>query len=223
MSSGPQPPISEEASQRLQDAFRFGGAEAAVRDEQRALVPYFRGCRAVLDIGCGRGIMLDLLREASIGAEGVDHMPEAVDYCIGKGHRAVVADGVDYLEGKVEQYDGIFCSHVMEHLEFGRAERLLALCSRALRPGGLLVIVTPNARDINVMGEVFWLDPTHLRPYPAMLIDAMLKREGLVTLETRTPTVRPARFMEWPGWIVRKLALGRYFGSLNLIVVARRP
>jgi O-antigen chain-terminating methyltransferase len=221
--SGRGPAIPPEAEARLRAAFRFGADEEAVRAEQRNLVPHFTGCQAVLDIGCGRGVMLDLFKEAGIGAEGVDHMPEAVAYCRAKGHRAEVGDAIDFLEERSEQYDGIFCSHVIEHLDVDRAELLLRRCARALRPSGTLVIVTPNGRDITVMGEVFWLDPTHVRPFPAPLISAMLEAEGFVSIEMRTPPVWPGRLREWPGWVVRKIALGRYFGSLNLVVVTRRP
>jgi O-antigen chain-terminating methyltransferase len=223
MNNDPIPSVSQEVAARLRTAFRFGGDEALLRKEQRALLPAFQGCRAVLDIGCGRGVMLDLFREAGIPAEGVDLMPEAVTYCQAKGHRATVADGVEFLQDKVEQYDGIFCSHVIEHVEFERAEELIAGCARALRPHGVLVLVTPNSRDIAVMGDVFWLDPTHRRPFPGDLIQAMLAAEGFEEIELRRPRVLPNRAREWPGWIVRKLALGRYFGSLNLIAIARRP
>jgi O-antigen chain-terminating methyltransferase len=215
--------VPEDAASNLRTAFRFGGDEATVRREQLPLLQYFQGRQAVLDIGCGRGVMLDLFREAAIGAEGVDLMPEAVTLCRAKGHKATLADAVDFLQDKVQQYDGIFCSHVIEHLEFDRAEQLVARCARALRPNGVLVLVTPNSRDIAVMGDVFWLDPTHRRPFPGDLIQAMLASEGFEGIELRRPRVLPNRAREWPGWIVRKLALGRYFGSLNLIAIARRP
>ena len=221
--SDPGPSVPEDVAARLRDNFRFGGDEALVRKEQRALLPEFMGCQAVLDIGCGRGVMLDLLRDAGIAAEGVDSMPEAVLYCQAKGHRAAVADALDFLRDKAQKYDGIFCSHVIEHLEYDRAEQLVSLCARALRPNGVLVLVTPNSRDIAVMGDVFWLDPTHRRPFPGDLIQAMLAAEGFQSIALRRPQLLPTRAREWPGWIVRKLALGRYFGSLNLIAIARRP
>ena len=217
------PSVPQDVMARLRTAFRFGGDEAALRREQRTLVHHFQGCHMVLDIGCGRGVMLDLFQEAGIGAEGVDQMPEAVMYCQAKNHRATVGDAVEFLAQRDQRYDGIFCSHVIEHLEFDRAERLVALCAKALRPNGVLVIVTPNSRDIAVMGEVFWLDPTHKRPFPGELIQAMLAAEGFVSIALRRPAVLPNRARDWPGWIVRKFALGRYFGSLNLVAVARRP
>jgi predicted TPR repeat methyltransferase len=219
----PMSRLPADSARRLQAAFRFGGDEGLVRDEQQRLLRHFQGCHAVLDIGCGRGVMLDLLREAHIPASGVDLMPEAVAYCRAKGHQVDEGDAVTYLEGRAGRYDGIFCSHVIEHLDFDRAERFIDLVAQALRPGGVLVIVTPNSRDIAVMGEVFWLDPTHRRPYPAELIEAMLTERGFVSISVERPAVRPATLRQWPGWIVRKLALGRYFGSLNLIVVGRRP
>lgn len=207
----------------LRETYRFSVPEDRLRRHQSPLVALFTGCRSVLDIGSGRGVMLDLLRDAGIQGEGVDILPEAVAHSRSKGHLAEVGEATDFLADKVERYDGILCSHVIEHMEFADASNLLGLCLRALKPGGTLVVVTPNPQDIGVMGEVFWLDPTHRRPYPAPLVIAMLESSGYSDITTRAPRGRPARRREWPSWIGHKLLLGRYFGNPETIAVARKP
>jgi SAM-dependent methyltransferase len=218
-----RPDTQDDAARQLADAYRFSLPEARLQLQQRRLAQYFSGRHAVLDIGCGRGVFLDLLRERGIGGEGVDLMPDAVARCRAKGHPAELGEAVEFLGDKFERYDGILCSHVIEHLEFEPATLLLARCFRALTAGGRLVIVTPNPRDLSIIGEVFWLDPTHRRPYPAVLIESMLASTGFVAIESSAPLGRPARRREWPGWLVRKIALGSYFGNPESIVVASKP
>jgi 2-polyprenyl-3-methyl-5-hydroxy-6-metoxy-1,4-benzoquinol methylase len=207
----------------IAEAYRFSLPESRLREQQRRLTGYFRGRHAVLDIGCGRGVFLDLLRDQGIGGAGVDVMPDAVAHCRAKGHPAEVGEAVAFLEDKLERYDGILCSHLIEHLDFEPATLLLTRCFRALIANGRLVIVTPNPRDLSIIGEVFWLDPTHRRPYPAALIESMLASAGFAAVESSAPLGRPARRREWPGWLVRKVALGSYFGNPESIVVASKP
>jgi 2-polyprenyl-3-methyl-5-hydroxy-6-metoxy-1,4-benzoquinol methylase len=213
---------SEEIDDRMQRAFRFGVPEDRLRAHQTPLLDHFAGCRTVLDIGCGRGVFLDLLRERGIQGEGVDIMLEAVEYCRSKGHVAYAGEAGEFLTDKVDRYDGILCSHVVEHEDFERAMHLVGLCFRALTPGGILVIVTPNARDLHVLGEVFWLDPTHKRPYPPELLTSMLETAGYTKIRTAAPLAGPARRRDWPAWLAHKLVLGRYFGNPDTIAIARK-
>jgi SAM-dependent methyltransferase len=156
--------------------YRFADRHA-VAAVQRPYVRYFRsaGARRVLDIGCGRGIFLELLREAGIDAAGVDLNANAVAECQQNGFSDVEqGDAVHFLERRRREgtaYDGIFCSHVIEHMFPIEAIGLLDLCVAVLAPGGRFVLVTPNARNGRVWTETFWLDPTHVRPYPRRLIE----------------------------------------------------
>ena len=207
----------------MEHAFRFAFPEDRLRAHQRPLVELFAGCHRVLDIGSGRGVMLDLLRERGIGCEGVDLLPEAVAHSQGKGHTVHLGEATDFLRDIHERYDGMMASHVVEHLEPAAAVRLLELCYQATQPGGVLVIVTPNPRDLEVMSDVFWLDTTHRRPYPPELLSAMMETAGFVGITTRTPWGRPARRREWPSWLLHKAVLGRYYGKPETIAVGRKP
>src|SRR5947209_4708326 len=162
--------------------YQFGGSEETVRHIQSRFIPRFRRCSPVLDIGCGRGIFLSMLRENGIECAGIDHSYESIVACRSKGFEVEQSDCISFLSRTTSKFGGIFCSHVIEHLPCDKAEQMLQLCRSALRPGGCLVIVTPNPEDINVMGNLFWLDPTHVRPYPGPLITAMLEHQGFRVL-----------------------------------------
>jgi 2-polyprenyl-3-methyl-5-hydroxy-6-metoxy-1,4-benzoquinol methylase len=204
--------------------YKFGSDEDVVRRVQQSFADLFRGAAPVLDIGCGRGIFLEILARAGIEAIGLDHSDESVEFCREKGFRVQREDAHTFLAGTEQQFGGIFCSHVIEHLAYEDASALLKLCYRALRPGGVLLVVTPNPLDLAVISEIFWLDPTHVRPYPAPLLRNMSEAAGF-----RISLVR--QFLgDWrligrrnlPVYLLRKLLLGRYYGKPNTLVLARK-
>ena len=145
------------------------------------LAPYareFQGCRYVLDIGCGPGTFLELLRELGVQAIGIDPDPEMVAQCQAAGLQAAVmyADDLPRLSG---EFDGVHIGHVVEHLTGAQLERLLLHLAERLLPGGRVLIRTPNWANAQVHGGGFWLDHTHQRPYPAELLVKMLQDLGL--------------------------------------------
>lgn len=154
--------------------------EDAVAAIQARHVAVFAGAPGrVLDVGCGRGIMLRLLRDAGIDSYGIDTSSEAVDRCRRDGLKASVGDALGHLASLEDgSLGGIFCSHVIEHLAPPEGMRLVAECARVLAEGGGLVLITPDPGDLRCF-ERFWLDPTHVRPYPVKLLRLLLERAGL--------------------------------------------
>ncbi len=165
----------------------FGyAAERVVRDLQSGYADAFKehGSTHVLDIGCGRGIFLDLLRQRGIEAVGLDSHSPSISGCRKEGFEVIQADALEGLEDLAtqgQQYDGLFCSHVIEHFAPAMAARLFQLCSAVLSPGGLAMFVTPNAANPHVLGEICWLDPTHVRPYPRALLERLGDATGMRT------------------------------------------
>ncbi len=205
------------------ELFRFGGRLQDVRREHLRILPFFVRCETVLDIGCGRGVCLKLLREAGIKAVGVDLLPEVVERCRALGFDNVFhSDALTFLRERPNSFGGIICSHVIEHLPLSDAKELIRLAYSSLKDGGRLAIVTPNMADIRVSGEIFWLDPTHVRPYPLALLNAMLETEGFRVIHRQQPQPLPNR-RAIPRWVLLSLLLGPYFGHPNTIVVAERP
>ena len=113
------------------------GSTAEVREKQREYVEDFRECAPVLDVGCGRGEFLQLLREAGIEARGIDADPDMVAFCVGEGLDVSQHDAISYLEGLPDgALGGIFCAHVLEHLPTSALIGLLELAHVKLRPAG---------------------------------------------------------------------------------------
>lgn len=145
------------------------------------LAPYadlFRGRGPVLDLGCGPGHFLRLLAERGVEALGVDHDPDMVRVCLGAGLPARLGDLAGALpEGP--EVGGIHLGHVIEHMDGPSAVALLERCAARLRPGGLLLVRTPNWANATVRSGGFWLDHTHVRPYPLELLERIFEDLGL--------------------------------------------
>jgi len=158
---------------------RHRGTEAEIGDR---IVPYLAalaGRGAVLDLGCGRGEALELLRERGIPARGVDSNAEMVARCREKGLEAERADLFEALAAAAEgSLGGVISFHVVEHLPPAALDRLLRLAWRALVPGGVLVLETPSPLSLVVGARNFWLDPTHLRPVHPEALRLALEMAG---------------------------------------------
>jgi ubiquinone/menaquinone biosynthesis C-methylase UbiE len=138
----------------------------------------------VLEIGSGRGVVLRLMKEAGIAAYGLDSCEEAVISCKGKGLDVVHGDALSHLASLPDaSLGGIFCAHVIEHMQPSQAIELIRESYRVLKPGAGIVIITPNAKDLRT-SERFWLDITHVRPYPEKLLIVLLKREGFDNIKS---------------------------------------
>ena len=165
--------------------FRYSDYESRLMDLnyirmlQRPRVQFFKGCQRVLDLACGPGVFLELLREAGIEAIGVDRDEEIVKKARQKDLNVIHADIFDYLEGKEESYEGIFCSHLLEHLPFDRVSLFIGRIVKRLVPGGILVFVFPNPGSIRLHLFGFWRDPEHVRFYTGNLIASVCHHYGL--------------------------------------------
>jgi len=204
--------------------YEFGGSEALVKRTQKRFVEIFRHAAPVLDIGCGRGVFMELLRDAQIESVGIDHSPESVAACRQKGFTVFNEDAHQYLSRANAKFGGVFLSHVIEHLGYADGMNLFKLCFNALRPGGTLVVVTPNSADLAVISEIFWLDPTHVRPYPKLLLQSMLQANDFC-IKRSGEFLGSWRMVGWrrvPGYIFRRLLLGRHYGKPNTFVIAEK-
>ncbi|MGA3099358.1 MAG: class I SAM-dependent methyltransferase [Bryobacteraceae bacterium] len=183
---GPPAPAALDALDTSRFAERFRGSEEHTKAGQRFYLDYFAGRAGVLDIGCGRGEFLELMREAGAPATGIDLSEECVAVCREKGLDAREADLFVYLAALPESsLDGIFCAQVVEHLPPGRLPEMIRLCASRLSRGGVLAIETPNPECLVIFATHFYLDPTHVRPVPAPLLRFYFEENGLGTIEIR--------------------------------------
>lgn len=152
----------------FEDAFR--GTEAEIGERQRAYLPLLAA--PLLDVGCGRGELLELLAERGIAAEGIDLDAGMVDHCRGKGLENVTrADAVEYLEAAAPgALRTIFAAQVIEHLHYEALLAFLRAARAALAPGGRLIVETVNPHAAQALKH-FWLDPTHQHPlFPEVVL-----------------------------------------------------
>jgi 2-polyprenyl-3-methyl-5-hydroxy-6-metoxy-1,4-benzoquinol methylase len=167
-------------------AERFRGSEDYVKKGQQFYLPYFTGRRAVLDIGCGRGEFLELMRDAGVEARGIDLSQESVDLCRHKGLQAERADLFQYLADLPEaSLDGIFSAQVVEHLPPERLPDMIRLAASRLERHGVLAIETPNPECLAIFASHFYLDPTHTRPVPHALLTFYMEEYGLGLIDVR--------------------------------------
>jgi SAM-dependent methyltransferase len=149
-------------------------------------VPYvekFEPGTRVLDLGCGRGEFLQLLQKRGIEGLGVDADPEMVGAVKAKGLDAVVSDVRDYLRDHPGEFDGIFAAHLIEHMGSEQLVEFAKHCAEALRPGGRLILVTPNPHNLSVHFYEFWRDLQHVRFYTPEIVRWVVHSAGLREIE----------------------------------------
>ncbi len=202
-------------------AFRFRGSEAQVRQTEELYRPFFADCRSVLDIGCGRGEFLQLMHEMGVPAKGIDLGVESVAMCRERGLDAEVADLFTYPPLQTAgEFDGIFASQLVEHLEPARLPEMIRLCAANLRRGGVLAIETPNPECLAIFATYFYLDPTHTRPVPRQLLEFYMEEAGIGSIEVHeiSPAVESIPELAELPKSLRK----RFFGGLDYAIVGRK-
>jgi O-antigen chain-terminating methyltransferase len=164
---------------------RMRGDVGSIRERQRRYVDDFRDAAPVLDVGCGRGELLALLREAGIAARGVDADADMVAYARGEGLDVEQADLVEYLERVPEgSLGGIFMGQVVEHLPPGTLVQSLRLSVTRLRPGGVLVAETINPLSPLALRNYF-ADLTHAQPLVPETLELLARQAGFAETEIR--------------------------------------
>ncbi|MDX2186808.1 MAG: methyltransferase domain-containing protein [Opitutaceae bacterium] len=133
----------------------------------------------ILDLGCGRGEWLELLTKDGLAAFGHDLSSRMVEECRSLGLHVEQGDAIDRLHSTSSNSLGAVSSfHLVEHIPLGSLLEFLEECHRVLRPGGLLILETPNPQNLIVGACNFYIDPTHRNPIPPMTLRFMVERLG---------------------------------------------
>jgi SAM-dependent methyltransferase len=155
-----------------------------MKAHQSFYVPFFTGCRRVVDLGCGAGDFLELLIANGVDAMGVDSDPLAIQSIRERGLPVVEQDALLYLESLVpESIDGVFAAHLVEHLPYEKVYALVEAAYRALKPGGVLVLATPDPRSLYAHLEMFYLHFGHETFYHPRLLCFFLEHVGFTACE----------------------------------------
>lgn len=166
-----------QAQPLLLEAFR--GSEQEIRHRLEHYLPMLREAAPVVDLGCGRGELMLLLRDAGVAASGVDSDPALVQAARRRGLDVLESDILEALRVRPDGSVGaITAIHLLEHLEQGRLLDVLRECRRVLRPGGMFLAECPNPLSLRVGAALFWRDPTHVRPLLPDVLELFLKSSG---------------------------------------------
>lgn len=158
---------------RFEELFR--GDEALIATRQKEYLEFFLGRENVVDIGCGRGEFLELMRDNGIKARGVELGTDQYLLCREKGLDVVQEDLFTFLESLPdESLGGLFSAQVIEHLTASDQLRFVSLAYKKTIPGSPVIFETINAQSVFAVVRNFFLDPTHVRPvHPDTLKFAM--------------------------------------------------
>ena len=194
-----QDPAFDQWYQSLQDLHRGSSEDLALL--QSSYLPYFevrapvlQPAGPVLDLGCGRGEWLSMMAEQGWQVRGVDSSELAVKAARAQGLEVFKDDLLIALESQqATSLAAVTAFQVVEHLPFECVVALLQAAFRALLPGGILLLETPNPENLQVASYSFWMDPTHKKPIPPpLLMDLSFHagfRDGLVLRQN-----------PWPDW-----------------------
>ena len=173
---------------------RFRGSQADISARLESYVPLFAGASDVLDVGCGRGELLDLLRRAGVPARGLELNHEMAETCRARGLEVAEGDLLSYLQALPDgALGGLIAIQVVEHLDPDYLMRALDVAYHKLRPGARIVLETINPACWFAFFASYVRDLTHVRPlHPG---DAHLSAHGqrLHARPRRVPLALPGR------------------------------
>jgi O-antigen chain-terminating methyltransferase len=167
----------------LEDNLR--GSRKEIKERLKVYIPIIKKANigrkdsSILDIGCGRGEWLELLKEEDLHARGLDSNKVMVKTCKERGLDVIDSDAVTFIENVSDNNLGAVTGfHLIEHYGFDFLIKLLDEIFRVLKPGGLVILETPNPSNVLVGSCSFYLDPTHNKPIPSSLIKLVLESRG---------------------------------------------
>lgn len=194
-------------------------------DMAHAWVMWLEGPRGgkLLDVGCSFGNFLMLMRELGwdvLGLEPHQEVAQIAEECVGV---RVLPTSLETSGLPDESFDAVTASHVIEHVY--DPVQFLQNCAKLLKPGGRLVVVTPNIHSLGhriFRHRWFALEhPRHLYLFSALTLNMVAQRAGLRITMLRT-TARAARWAfclskTTPHKIPAKDISPRYRGKLLLL------
>ncbi|MCX6559092.1 MAG: class I SAM-dependent methyltransferase [Candidatus Aminicenantes bacterium] len=211
---------------------RHRGSREEIRSQLERYLEYFKAGGEILDLGCGRGEFLELLRDRGFRGTGVDLNAQMVESCRGQGLQAERGDLLDTLAGRADaSLDGIFSAQVIEHLPAAALERLVELAQAKLAPGGVVILETINPTSVYALVHAFYADLSHRFPVHPEALRFLLDAAGFEKTEILySGRIEPERLDPVPGTGDAGLALNQdidklnrlLFGAPNYAAVARK-
>ncbi|WP_194174803.1 methyltransferase domain-containing protein [Desulfofundulus thermobenzoicus] len=168
----------------------FRGTREDIKERQKVFIPLIQKAgagtqeRPILDLGCGRGEWLELLKAEGLIARGVDINKAMIMFCQELGLAVTQGDVLDYIRTLPNESIGAVTGfHIVEHLAFEHIINLFDETVRVLKPGGVAIFETPNPENILVGSCNFYFDPSHRNPLPSPMLKFLAEARGLCHVE----------------------------------------
>ena len=157
------------------------GSRETIKSRLAVYMPFIQKIQEVhpnataLDLGCGRGEWLELLKDHQLSASGIDLDDGMLSACRSRGLNVQTGDAIAHLKSlPADSLSIVSGFHIAEHLSLGDLEALIQEALRVLKPAGLLILEAPNTENLVVGTSSFYLDPTHQRPLPSALLSFLV-------------------------------------------------
>jgi SAM-dependent methyltransferase len=226
----PQPTHPEEG--HLLDSLYFSledvlrGTPEQIKEEVKVYLPILENAGVksdILDIGCGRGEWLQVMREAGLQARGIDNNRIFVQQCRDLALDVEESEALTYLGSLADESLSVVTAfHFAEHLPLETLVKFLDEVGRTLKPGGLIILETPNPENLLVGSCNFYLDPTHKNPIPIPTMKLLLEARGFRCEEVLKLHAVESTKIEVKDQLTSHLNHFLY-GPMNYAVVARKP
>lgn len=205
---------------------RHRGSRELILGRLEVYLPFIETLKAwhtpctALDLGCGRGEWLQLLQNNGVQARGVDLDEGMLQACHELNLQVEQGDAIAALQALPDNSLSVVSGfHIVEHIEFSQVQQIAEEALRVLKPGGLLILETPNAENLVVGTHNFYLDPTHIRPVPHILLAFVTELAGFARNKVLRLQEDPAIYqMQRPGLIHVLAGV-----SPDYAVVAQKP
>jgi O-antigen chain-terminating methyltransferase len=207
---------------------QFRGTREEIKERLKVYLPLIRqqgigsAEMPILDVGCGRGEWLELLKEQQLRGVGVDSNRVLVGQCAERGLEVVEEDLISYLNHlKDASFGAVTGFHIVEHLPIETLVQFLNEAVRVLKPGGAVIFETPNPQNVLVGSCNFYFDPTHRNPLPNQVMRFLLESRGFVRVEVLTLNPSDDTPVEGDSELARRF--NQYFyGPMDYAVIGYR-
>lgn len=206
------PPYTANSSNNSSEMFYldfenvFRGDESLISKRQSIYLKHINKYKKLsdgkffLDIGCGRGEFLKLLSQYKISAKGIETNRVEYENLRTSGFNVELNDANSYLSTIGDNtLSGISVLQVIEHMDFEYLQRFLELTFKKIDREGIIILETVNPKCSLALSN-FYIDPTHMRPYPYELIKFLLERHGFKNIRCifSSPSPKPLRVNNIP-------------------------
>ncbi|MCX7919520.1 MAG: class I SAM-dependent methyltransferase [bacterium] len=175
---------------------RFRDTIEHVKKRQQIYIDYFRDCKNIVDLGCGRGEFLELLQENNLPALGIDINPELVELAKQRGLNVTCADLLTFLAQTPDAtFDGIFSAQVIEHFKLPDIRQIVGLIYQKLQPDGIAVVETLNPLSFYSYSRNYLLDLTHQRALHPQALKFLFDCHGFREVEIKFTSAVPLEEM----------------------------